>query len=91
MTYKYMIQFTIIGLAMGLLSGCAASGANTVEDGAIVSEGGSKGRDGVATVGSRIKRSGDSEEGATPVKIYSQDDMRQTGAVSLGEFLGLGR
>ncbi|MCH8337187.1 MAG: hypothetical protein IIC61_15025 [Proteobacteria bacterium] len=85
---KHMIQLIIIGFAAALLTGCAHSGAYVTDDGVMVSEGDDVGRDGIASVGSRIKRKTDIEEGATPVQIYDQDEMRRSGAVSLGDFLG---
>ena len=40
------------------------------------------------TVGSRIKELNEAEDGAVPVRVFSREDMRRSGARSIGGFLG---
>ncbi|MEL7184922.1 MAG: hypothetical protein AAFN50_00630 [Pseudomonadota bacterium] len=77
------VTIAISGLSLLLLAGCA-----TNDDGVLYSYGpDSEG----TVVGSRIRRSADdAEDGATPVRVYDRENMKRTGARSVGGFVGSG-
>ncbi|MCG8371340.1 MAG: hypothetical protein MJA32_12615 [Proteobacteria bacterium] len=78
---------TLIAAAVGCLLLLSMTGCATTEDGKLYSYG----EQGEVIVGSRIRRTAEqAEDGATPVRVFNRDEMKRTGARSVGGFVGGG-